>query len=207
MLLINKKILSAMLLNTADLWQKNTSLLSEIDSRFGDGDHGVAIDKIARAIKESVQSWGEESIKIFIGKLASRVMSIGGGSAGPLYGTLIEGLAAPLSDEAEIDAKTLKAMFVGSKDALFEVTKARCGDKTMMDAIIPAVEAAEAADENISDILAAAAKAAAEGAKNSESMVSKFGRARSYGEATLGTKDAGALSAALFYEGLTLNSQ
>jgi dihydroxyacetone kinase-like protein len=121
---------------------------------------------------------------------------------------LIEGLGAPLSEaplsgEAEIDAKTLKAMLAGSRDALFEVTKARRGDKTMMDAVIPAAEAAEAKDtDDIPSILAAAAKAGREGAESTTGMVSKFGRARSYGDATLGTKDAGALSAALFFEGL-----
>ena len=207
---LKKENIASMFRKAARLWQENVSELGEIDSRFGDGDHGVAMGKIAALTLSRVDEWlGEsnESIKNFFEKLAAGVMSVGGGSAGPLYGTFIEGLSAPLSDESEIDAALLKAMLAGSRDALFEVTKARCGGKTMMDAIIPAIEAAEAIeDADIPTILAAAAEAAKEGAKNTENMVSKFGRARSYGDATLGTKDAGALSASLFFEGLAKGS-
>ena len=200
---LKKENIASMFREAARLWQENVSKLSEIDSRFGDGDHGVAMGKIATCTLSCVDEWGDESVKGFIEKLASGAMSVGGGSAGPLYGTLIEGLSAPLSDEVEIDAKTLKAMLVGSRDAMFEVTKARRGDKTMMDAVIPAVEAAEANDtDDVQFILVTAAEAGREGAESTTHMVSKFGRARSYGDATLGTKDAGALSASLFFEGL-----
>ena len=209
---LKKENIASMFSMTARLWQENVSELSEIDSRFGDGDHGVAMGKIAAYTLSCIDEWGDESIKNFIEKLASGVMGVGGGSAGPLYGTFIEGMSAPLSDETEIDAKTLKAMLTGSRDALFEVTKARRGDKTMMDAIIPAVEAAEAAEvteraDSISSILAAAAEAAKNGALSTEGMISKYGRARSYGDATLGTKDAGALSASLFFEGLAKGNE
>ena len=209
--LLKKGNIASMFREAARLWQENVSELSEIDSRFGDGDHGVAMGKIAALTLSCLEEWNDESIKNFIEKLASGTMSVGGGSAGPLYGTLIEGLSASLSDETEIDAQTLKAMLTGSRDAMFEVTKARRGDKTMMDAIIPAVEAAEAMEisqkaDNISSILTAAAEAAQEGAENTTNMISKFGRARSYGDATLGTKDAGALSASLFFKGLAAAS-
>ena len=205
---LKKEDIASMFREAARLWQENVPELSDIDSRFGDGDHGVAMGKIASCTLACVDEWGGESIKNFIEKLASGAMAVGGGSAGPLYGTFIEGLGTPLSDEEEIDAATLKAMLAGSRDALFEVTKARCGDKTMMDAIIPAVEAAEATEkaDDIPSILAEAAEAAKEGAVSTEGMVSKFGRARLYGDATLGTKDAGALSASLFFEGLAKGS-
>jgi dihydroxyacetone kinase-like protein len=202
---LKKEDVASMFREAARLWQENVSELGEIDSRFGDGDHGVAMGKIAAYTLSRLDEWlaaNDESIKSFIENLASGVMSVGGGSAGPLYGTLIEGMSAPLSNETEIYVGTLKAMLSGSRDALFEVTKARRGDKTMMDAVIPAAEAAEATDGGISAILAAAAEAAKEGAESTENMVSKFGRARSYGDATIGTKDAGALSASLFYIGL-----
>ena len=146
---LKKKNIAAMFREAARLWRENEPELSDIDSRFGDGDHGVAMGKIAACAASCADEWGDESVKNFIEKVASGAMSVGGGSSGPLYGTLIEGLAAPLSDETEIDAKTLKAMLAGSRDAMFEVTKARKGDKTMMDAIIPAVEAAVAAEGDV----------------------------------------------------------
>ena len=203
---LKKENIISMFREAARLWQENVCELSDIDSRFGDGDHGVSMGKIAAFTLSCADELGDESIKKFIEKVASGAMSVGGGSAGPLYGTLIEGLSAPLSDEKEIDLKTLKAMLAGCRDAMFEVTKARLGDKTMMDAIIPAVEAAEAAAGDIPAVLTAAAEAAGEGAVSTEGMVSKFGRARLYGDATIGTKDAGALSASLFFEGLASGS-
>jgi dihydroxyacetone kinase-like protein len=152
-----------------------------------------------------LDAWRDESAKSFIEDLGSGILAIGGGSAGPLYGTLIEGFAGVLSDDmeddAEIDAPTLKAMLAGSKEALFEITKARVGDKTMMDAWIPGVEAAQTAEGGVKAVLEAASSAAARGVAATEKMVSKFGRARSYGEQTLGAPDVGAVSAALLLEG------
>jgi dihydroxyacetone kinase-like protein len=187
--------------SAALLWRENAARLSEIDSRFGDGDHGVTAGKMAALILSRLDEWRDESVKNFIEKLASGCMEIGGGSAGPLYGTLLEGLGEPLSDEAEIDAATLKAMFAASRNALFGITKARVGDKTLMDALIPATEAAENAAGDVLDVLRAAAAAASQGLKETENQVSKFGRARSYGEKTLGTPDVGAMSTALLFEG------
>ncbi|GHS97384.1 dihydroxyacetone kinase subunit L [Synergistales bacterium] len=200
-MLLSRDSLSFMFRSAALLWQKNAARLGEIDSRFGDGDHGVTVSKMASAIVSRIDGLKDESIKGFLEALSADIMAINGGSAGPLYGTFFEGLAAPLSDETEIDAALLKAMLAGGIGALFDITKARVGDKTMMDALIPAVEAARTADDDVLAVIAAATKASAQGCKDTENMVSKFGRARSYGEQTLGVPDVGAVSAALLFEG------
>lgn len=200
---IDKQALSDMLLSAADLLQSHMAFLSEIDSRFGDGDHGVTIGKIAAAIRAAVTQWGGESIKEFLDGLGMAVMCVNGGSAGPLYGTLLSGLSVSLSGtETSLDAQMLKAMLHGCLAEMEEITAARIGDKTMMDALIPAVQAAEHAPDEIAAVLRAAADAAAAGAKASENFVSKFGRARSYKEQTVGTPDAGALSTSLLFQGL-----
>jgi dihydroxyacetone kinase-like protein len=205
---LNKERFSAMLVSAADLWLKNVDQLSDIDSRFGDGDHGITIGKIARLVKECMEGWRanayEAGIRDTITTLGEKIMGISGGSAGPLYGTFIGGLAVPLTDENEIDGVLLQKMLKGSLDELASITKARVGDKTMMDSIIPAVEAALALGEgaSVANILSAANAAAANGALATESIPSKFGRARSYGDKTIGTQDAGAVSAALFFQGL-----
>ena len=191
-----------MLKNTENLWLKNVNRLSDIDSRFGDGDHGITVGKIACAIGECLENSGDGSIRETIAGLSEKILGISGGSAGPLYGTLFGGLALPLSDEKEIDGVVLKKMLQGCYDEMKGITKARVGDKTMMDALIPAVEAAVASDGDIPDILSAAAKAAAQGAAATEKIASKFGRARSYGDRTIGTPDAGAVSTSLFFQGL-----
>ena len=133
-------------------------------------------------------------------------LAVRGGSAGPLYGTLIGGLGAQLGDdENELSADAVRRMFAGCLAEMQDITTAQVGDKTMMDALIPAVKAAQACaapDDGPVDVLMAAAEAAEEGARASEGFASKFGRARSYGDRTIGTPDAGAVSTSLFLRGL-----
>jgi len=172
------------------LWNENKDYLSQIDSRFGDGDHGITIGKIASLMEKSIEDLGDNT------------MEIGGGSAGPLYGTMIGGLSGPLEGNRPIDAKILKEMFTECLSAMEDITTAGIGDKTMMDALIPAVDAAQKADDDIMAILKAAKEAAVRGAKESEQYISRYGRARSYKEQTIGTPDAGAVSTSLFFAGL-----
>ena len=201
-MILDREALGAMLLQAAKLLEENTQYLSDIDSRFGDGDHGITMGKIAKLIQERVPQWGEDSIKDFLDSLGMAVMEVKGGSAGPLYGTMIGGLGVNLDDDGQVDEAGLKAMFAGCLSEMEDITTAKVGDKTMMDALVPAVQAAQQAQGDCKAILEAAAQAAQEGAKASEQFVSKFGRARSYKEQTIGTPDAGAVSTSLFFQGL-----
>lgn len=202
-MILDREALGAMLLQAAKLLEENTQYLSDIDSRFGDGDHGITMGKIAKLIQERVPQWGEDSIKDFLDSLGMAIMEVKGGSAGPLYGTMIGGLGVNLDDDAsQVDEAGLKAMFAGCLSEMEDITTAKVGDKTMMDALIPAVQTAQQTQGDCKAILEAAAQAAQEGAKASGQFVSKFGRARSYKEQTIGTPDAGAVSTALFFRGL-----
>lgn len=202
-MILDREAVAAMLLGAARLLSEHSDRLCEIDSRFGDGDHGITMNKIARLITEQVPRWGERSIPAFLDDLGMAAMEVRGGSAGPLYGALISGLGVLLEeDEKELDEGGLRRMFAGILQELGDITTAKVGDKTMMDALIPAVEAAQSAEGDIRAILTAAADAAQAGAKASEGFVAKFGRARSYKEQTIGTPDAGAVSASLFIRGL-----
>lgn len=201
-MLLSKPEIEKMFHKVAEIWQENKDYLSEIDSRFGDGDHGVTIGKIASLIEKKLAAWEDDDIEEFLEDLGDSTMEIGGGSAGPLYGTLIGGLSGPLSGGGAIGEGLLKEMFTECQSAMEDITNAKVGDKTMMDALIPAVAAAEAAEGDCLAILESAKEAAARGAKESEQYVSKFGRARSYKEQTIGTPDAGAVSTSLFFAGL-----
>lgn len=201
-MLLSKPEIEKMFHKVAEIWQENKDYLSEIDSRFGDGDHGVTIGKIASLIEKKLAAWEDDDIEEFLEDLGDSTMEIGGGSAGPLYGTLIGGLSGPLNGGGAIGEGLLKEMFTECQSAMEDITNAKVGDKTMMDALIPAVAAAEAAEGDCLAILEAAKGAAAKGAKESEQYVSKFGRARSYKEQTIGTPDAGAVSTSLFFAGL-----
>lgn len=201
-MLLAKPEVIQMFKKIALLWNENKDYLSQIDSRFGDGDHGITIGKIASLMEKSIEGWEDDDMETFIEDLGDNTMEIGGGSAGPLYGTMIGGLSGPLEGNRPIDAKILKEMFTECLSAMEDITTAGIGDKTMMDALIPAVEAVQKTNGTVKDILEAAAKAAESGAKDSEKYVSKFGRARSYKEQTIGTPDAGAVSTSIFIRGL-----
>ena len=175
--------------------------LTEIDSRFGDADHGITMTKISAAIRAAVEE-SQGGIKAMLDDAAMAVMMINGGSAVPLWNTWLDGLQEAAPEGEEISAGELKEMFLRAYETLFALSKAKVGDKTMMDALIPATEAMQAAGEDETEIFNAAAEAALKGAENSKNFVSRFGRARSYGEATLGTPDAGAISMSYFFAGL-----
>ncbi|MDR1828199.1 MAG: DAK2 domain-containing protein [Methylobacteriaceae bacterium] len=200
--MITKAVFSAMLLSGAALLKEERDRIGDIDSRFGDGDHGVTTSRIADTIEAKVAAWTDASFHDFIDDLGTAIMELGGGSAGPLYGTMIGGMAEALSDETAVDAAGLKQMLAASRDEMFLITKARVGDKTMMDALIPAVAAAERAPDDVGAVLDAAAAAARAGRKETAKFRARHGRARNYGEQTIGTVDAGALSTSLFFRGL-----
>ncbi|MEE0592728.1 MAG: DAK2 domain-containing protein, partial [Eggerthella lenta] len=89
--MIDRGTCKAMLRESARLMLEQADRLSDIDSKFGDGDHGITITKIAKLMDERAEAWDEESIKDFLDDLGMAAMAVRGGSAGPLYGTLISG--------------------------------------------------------------------------------------------------------------------
>jgi len=178
---------------TADLLLDHADELSKIDAVIGDGDHGITITKIANLMKEKAAADYENSAKLF-DDLGWDAVNVQGGSAGPLFGTFLSGL-----QNAAEDASAAEALECGLKE-LQTISNAKVGDKTMMDALIPAVEAMKAAD-NDKAAFEAAEKAAKEGAEKTSEYVAKFGRAKNYGERSIGVKDAGACSMALIFEG------
>ena len=176
--------------------------LTEIDSKFGDADHGLTMTKIAKAISDAVDQ-SDGGIQAMLDDAATAVMSLNGGSAVPLWNTWLDGMQEAAPEGEEIDVPGLQAVFAQALEELNDMSGAKVGDKTMMDALIPASEAVAAyagADE--AGLFAAAAQAAAAGAENSKNFVSKFGRAKSYGTQTIGTPDAGAMSMSYFFQGL-----
>lgn len=205
---ITKIVFSRMLLKSSELLISEANHLSEIDSRFGDGDHGVTMKKVALAIETAVHSWESQSFKVFIDDLGTTLLGLSGGAAGPLWGTMIGGLALPLPEDAtEIDVPTFKSMLSSALQEMESITAARIGDKTMMDVLIPAVQAATSEDDTLTDLLEKAAAAAVQGAKDTENYSAKFGRAKNYKEQTIGTPDAGAVSLMVFFQGLVLGAR
>ena len=168
----------------------------------GDADHGLTMTKIAGAISAAVEA-ADGGIQSMLDDAAMAVMTLNGGSAVPLWNTWLDGMQEAAPEGEEVDAAGLRAMFANAFAEIDDMSGAKVGDKTMMDALIPASEAIAAyAGENEQELFSAAAAAAEAGAEATKGFVSKFGRAKSYGEKTIGTADAGATSMAYFFRGL-----
>ena len=176
--------------------------LTEIDSKFGDADHGLTMTKIAGAISAAVEA-SEGGIRSMLDDAATAVMSLNGGSAVPLWNTWLDGMQEAAPEGGTVDVAGLQAIFANALGEIGDMSGAKVGDKTMMDTLIPASEAMAAyAGSDEQALFAAAAEAAARGAEATKGFVSRFGRAKSYGEKTIGTPDAGAVSMACFFQGL-----
>ena len=172
--------------------------LTEIDSRFGDADHGLTMAKIAGAVSRAVER-SEGGIQAMLDDAAMAVMTLNGGSAVPLWNTWLDGMQEAAPEGEEIGVSGLQAVFARGLEELSGMS----GAKTMMDALIPASETIAAYEgSSEAELFTAAARAAVAGAEATKQFTSRFGRAKSYGEKTIGTPDAGAVSMACFFQGL-----
>ena len=176
--------------------------LTEIDAKFGDADHGFTMAKVCNAIIAAIED-SDGGIQTMLDDAAMAVMAINGGSAVPLWNTWLDGMQEGAPEEEETDVAGIKAIFAKAFEELDEMSGAKVGDKTMMDALIPASEAIAAYEgDSEAELFTLAAAAAAAGAENSKNFPSKYGRAKSYGTKTIGTPDAGAMSMSCFFQGL-----
>jgi len=165
---------------------------SKLDALTGDGDHGTAIVTALTTAVNTAEKGTD--FKTMLNDMGLAVMMETSGSTSTLLGAFFLGMGDAVSG-AELNAADMKAMFSGGLANVRKQTKADVGDKTMMDALIPAVNALEAcASEDICDLLSSAALEAQNGAEATVEMTAKFGRARNYGERSKGFMDSGAAS-------------
>ncbi|TKG91542.1 dihydroxyacetone kinase subunit L [Puteibacter caeruleilacunae] len=177
---------------------------SALDAVCGDGDHGTAIVEALTAIQGSA-SQGTE-FKTMLMDMAMTSMSKSCGSTSTLIGSFFMGMSMSVAGE-ELDSEQVKAMFKSGLEGVQKNTKAMPGDKTMMDTLVPAVEAFEKDTTDIKELFDAAAEAAAKGAESTIEMKAGFGRARNLGERSIGSADPGATSWACMFNAFasTLN--
>ena len=182
--------------------RENHEELSRLDSATGDGDHGTTMVRAFESVENTVNQAKDGDHKSLLYDIGWNIMCADGGSTGPLLGSLFMGMSESVDGKEKLTGSDLAAMFRAGLDGMSEQSKAKVGDKTMMDAIVPAVEAIEkaAADgKSIPEMLDAGAKAAADGAEATKDMQAKFGRARNLGDRTIGCKDPGATSMAFIF--------
>ena len=173
--------------------------LVDLDRAIGDGDHGENMDRGFKAAVEALGQAQPASVAEVLKTVAKTLMSTVGGAAGPLYGTAFL-RASKAAGDGELDGAGVAALIAGALDGIQARGKATTGEKTMVDAWAPALEAARAAAEAGSDpvaVLEAAATAAEAGAAATEPMRATKGRASYLGERSIGHLDPGAVSTSL----------
>jgi len=176
---------------------------SQLDAVTGDGDHGTAIVVALNAAIAA--SKGASDFKTMFNDMGFGVMLNTSGSTSTLMGGFFLGMADG-SDGAELDARQVKVLFQMGLEGVVKNTKAKVGDKTMMDALIPAVDAIVACNsDDIRELFQVGASAALAGAEATVQMKANFGRARNYGERSIGTADAGASSWACIFQTFSEN--
>ncbi len=179
--------------------ETNLDMLNRLDSATGDGDHGTAI---LAALKTAVSAAKQDgSLADTLDAVGWAVMESTSGSTSALTGSFFTGMSGAAGVE-ELDADQTIALFESGLAQVKQNSKAKVGDKTVMDALIPAINAMSAqkgSGATLGEIFQAAAVAAKNGADSTLDLVAKFGRARNLGERSRGHLDAGAVSTSLIY--------
>ena len=201
---IGFNVLVQMLSGAAQLIQQNRDELCRIDAVIGDGDHGVTMARAMKIVTEKIAAAGSTDMQGLLEDIAWALMDCDGGATGPLYGSLFLGMSNGTAGKTTLDGPGFARMLESGLESIQQQTKAKVGDKTMMDALIPAVQAATQAAKEGQDILAvlvAAAEAARQGSEFTRSIPARFGRAKYQGERTIGHPDPGSVSITLVFKG------
>ncbi|CAM5266907.1 dihydroxyacetone kinase subunit DhaL [Streptomyces griseomycini] len=180
---------------TAASVDREAQRLTALDSPIGDADHGSNLQRGFAAVRAALEKEPPATPGAVLIQSGRLLISTVGGASGPLYGTLLRRTGKALGDAAEIDERRLAEALRAGVDAVMQLGGATAGDKTMIDALLPAVDA-------LGDSFAAARTAAEEGAVATTPLRARKGRASYLGERSMGHQDPGATSAALLIAAL-----
>ncbi|WP_368407002.1 dihydroxyacetone kinase subunit DhaL [Actinomadura sp. NAK00032] len=195
---MNAEDFASWIRHAAELVTADAERLTRLDAAIGDGDHGHNLDRGFRAAVDALPD-GVPPGKVLIAA-GRAIVSKTGGASGPLYGTALRRAGKALGDAADVDAAALGTALRAALDGVRDLGKAADGDKTMVDALAPAVAAYEAAladGSGLAGCVRAAADAAAKGADDTVPMQARKGRASYLGARSTGHMDPGAASTAL----------
>lgn len=202
---VSFKQLVAWLHEFGTLVNQNKSYLTELDSAIGDADHGANMARGMTSVLNLVDADGADGVGTLFKKAGMTLVSSVGGASGPLYGTFFMKFGTSTGAADQLTPEQLAAALRAGLDGVLARGKAERGDKTMVDAMIPAVEAMEKAfaeGESLAAGTAAAAEAARQGREATIEMLARKGRASYLGERSVGHQDPGATSTAYLFEAL-----
>ena len=189
----------------ADVLHENAQYLTQLDSPIGDADHGTNMDRGFVAVRNKFPAMESMDIATQFKTVGSTLVSTVGGSSGPLYGTAFLRAGSAVTGKENLDATDVVALLEAFTGGVVARGKAQPGEKTMVDALIPAVTAAKEAlaqGASLAEVTRRAADAAEEGAKATIPMLATKGRASYLGERSVGHQDPGATSSTLMLKTL-----
>jgi dihydroxyacetone kinase-like protein len=199
-------IVTTWMRDVAEAMRAESSHLTQLDAAIGDGDHGVNMERGFSAVEKALAGQNPDvqpgRLLIVAGKT---LVSTVGGASGPLWGVALRRAGRSLGDRESFDGGQLAEALQAAIDGIVELGAAAPGDKTMIDALVPAVEvlnAGLAGGKPLDHALALAADAAEDGAKATVPMQARKGRASYLGERSIGHQDPGATSSALIVRAL-----
>jgi dihydroxyacetone kinase-like protein len=190
----------------AVLVTENKDLLTDLDAAIGDGDHGTNMDRGMQAVVAALDDTPPVTASALLNKVGMTLVSTVGGASGPLFGTFFLRVGASLGDTAEISLAQLAAALRAGLEGIVARGKAEAGDKTIYDALAPAVHALDSAvSEGVdkADALKLALVAAESGRDATTPMLARKGRASYLGERSVGHQDPGATTVALLMAAAT----
>lgn len=191
----------------AEYLQENKELLTELDSKIGDGDHGTNMDRGFQAVIKKLEGAEINGIGSIAKIVSTTLISTVGGASGPLYGTFFLKMAIGLANKQTCTSVELADAFEKGCSGIQSLGKAQLEDKTMLDALIPAVEEFKKAAEGgaeAEECFKIAEKAAQKGMEATIPLVAKKGRASYLGERSAGHQDPGATSMHLLFKAACL---
>jgi dihydroxyacetone kinase-like protein len=193
---IDLALFTKVIKNIYDTISENKMYLSELDSVIGDGDHGPSLTKGLKSAVEAIEKKQPSNITDLLKTAGNAITITIGGVTGPIFGMFFSEMGKTIDSSKEyVEVDDLKAMFSSSLGKIMKIGGAKPGDKTMVDALSPAVEALKTyIGTDIKLALEAMVEAAKKGASSTKDMVASKGRARYSGERSLGHEDAGANS-------------
>ena len=177
--------------------------LTALDSAIGDADHGINMDRGMTAVRGNLSTLRDGQAGALFKQVGRTLISTVGGASGPLYGTFFLRFGTALGEAEDVAPADVARGLRAGLDGIIGLGKANLDDKTMVDAMTPAVEAIEAgAEADFVAALATAADAAAAGRDRITPLVARKGRASYLGERSAGHQDPGATSATILFEAL-----
>ncbi len=180
--------------------------LNKMDAACGDGDFGTSMFLAFSKVQQAIQSHQGEDIGTLLSDVGRAVLSSAGGAAGPTFGLLFEEAGKATKARTELELSDIASMFESSLRKIETRGGAKVGDKTLLDALDPAVASLKKASTKmapLSSALEEAAGAARAGYESTKSLVARQGKARYLAEQTLGHPDPGAYVTMLMFEGLS----